>query len=788
MNSLNNANILSKSMNGLNVITADEINTNNFNAVTLTTTNLSTNTLTTTAGITASNTQTINFGSNAPTMSGANIGTATIPDGALSSNVALKNGANQFLGVNTFWAGINATNPQTINFGTNKPTMSGANITAGTIPDGALSSNIPLKNGANSFTNTNTFTSTISTAGITSAGIDTRQVKIGTGVLQNSAVSNSDNYAIGFNTLQLASTGSTTNNAIGGYAGNNITTNSSQNVLIGHTSGGALKTNCNYNLVVGASFGSATQTGNGMSNNSVVGTNALYYAKDGCSANCAIGPYALYNDLGFGGLYSTAIGANAGVRSAGSQCVYIGGCYSQPSNVSPIYSTFNYVTCIGVDAVATASNQIVLGTSAETTYIKGNLNVTGSATLSGANINAGSIPVSSIIKNTTALNNARVCFYAPNSNANIVNANYPTGTYDVTLIGTLAGNNLDDSLGAFQAITCIGSNAYGNANQGQEIVAIGANAGGSCGNSNFCVFVGSFSGGSANHTASTFIGQGVANSMINNRFNNNIIGSGGYSATTTGDYNTGQGCGVGIANTTGSYNTAIGNYAYSNDTGYVSQNSNNCVYIGARSGNGNTASITNSVAIGYNAQVTASNTIQLGTSSETTNITGKFNINNATAGVDVLTIQKNGGGGYLYVNNTNDQIGFWNGTAHNWYINSNTGDLLLHQQYVNKGTYQSITANWSTLDANSFFYSTYSFICNATAFTTTLPTPSASNVGNEILFRRVGGTITTAVNCSPAVWIATGTTTTTTLVAGSAYIARIRCIYITASTYAWSLV
>ena len=51
MNSLNNTNILAKSMNGLNVITADEINTNNFNATTLSTTNISTTNLTATGSV-----------------------------------------------------------------------------------------------------------------------------------------------------------------------------------------------------------------------------------------------------------------------------------------------------------------------------------------------------------------------------------------------------------------------------------------------------------------------------------------------------------------------------------------------------------------------------------------------------------------------------------------------------------------------------------------------------------------------------------------------------------------
>jgi len=53
-----------------------------------------------TAGITASATQTITFGTNAPIMSGANIGSRTVPDGALSTNVPLLNATNTFSGLN----------------------------------------------------------------------------------------------------------------------------------------------------------------------------------------------------------------------------------------------------------------------------------------------------------------------------------------------------------------------------------------------------------------------------------------------------------------------------------------------------------------------------------------------------------------------------------------------------------------------------------------------------------------------------------------------------------------
>jgi hypothetical protein len=65
-----------------------------------------------------------------PTMSGANISSTSIPDGALSSNVALLTGTQTFSGAKSFSVA---------------PTMSGANISSTTIPDGALSSNFDWK-------------------------------------------------------------------------------------------------------------------------------------------------------------------------------------------------------------------------------------------------------------------------------------------------------------------------------------------------------------------------------------------------------------------------------------------------------------------------------------------------------------------------------------------------------------------------------------------------------------------------------------------------------------------
>jgi hypothetical protein len=74
-------------------------------------------------------------------------------------------GAKTFTGGVTVSGGLTASTAQTITFGTNAPTMSGANISGRTIPDGALSTNIPLDNGTNDFTGLNSFSNTTTFTG-----------------------------------------------------------------------------------------------------------------------------------------------------------------------------------------------------------------------------------------------------------------------------------------------------------------------------------------------------------------------------------------------------------------------------------------------------------------------------------------------------------------------------------------------------------------------------------------------------------------------------------------------
>jgi len=94
--------------------------------------------------------------------------------------------------------------------------------------------------------------------------------------------------------------------------------------------------------------------------------------------------------------------------------------------------------------------------------------------------------------------------------------------------------------------------------------------------------------------------------------------------------------------------------------------------------------------------------------------------------------------------------------------------------------------------ASNSFYKYYSISAGATAFTITLPTIDASHLGNEIQFRRVGGTTTTVVsfigNGTQNVYNQTnvGGTTAQALMASGGYIVRLVPMLLTnAPTYAW---
>lgn len=101
-------------------------------------------------------------------------------------------------------------------------------------------------------------------------------------------------------------------------------------------------------------------------------------------------------------------------------------------------------------------------------------------------------------------------------------------------------------------------------------------------------------------------------SLGNDRYGNIALGKSAFSSNTTGSYNTASGAYSLSNNSTGGYNTAAGYYAgVSNTAG-----SNN-TFLGTNAGYTDgvvttAGTLTNATAIGYNSQVTASNSLILG--------------------------------------------------------------------------------------------------------------------------------------------------------------------------------
>jgi hypothetical protein len=219
-------------MNGLVLVDANQITTDEFSATTL-------------------DAVTLNISGT------VNLPVASILDSYLSGNVVLENATNTFTAQQTFTGGFVASSPQTIDFGTNAPIMSGANIT------GLSSGFMDLTTNQTVTTGTKTF-----------------------------------NVAPVVPRLGMASATST-------FVGNGIIATTAQNgCYVGNQAGRLQNASANFNTAVGAgALPSVTQS----QQNTAIGYNALnLFGDNGSLANTACGAYALSNarggsrNLGFG--------------------------------------------------------------------------------------------------------------------------------------------------------------------------------------------------------------------------------------------------------------------------------------------------------------------------------------------------------------------------------------------------------------------------------------------------------------------------------------------------------
>jgi hypothetical protein len=431
----------------------------------------------------------------------------------------------------------------------------------------------------------------------------------------------------------------------------------------------------NDNTAVGSN---AIRQGQGASNgnrNTAVGSAALTNASD-ASDNTALGYATL--PIATGGA-NTAVGSNSlAAITSGTNNTAIG----YGATVSS--GTQTNSTAIGNGAIVAASNTIQLGNTSVT-----NVNTSGTLT-AGAITYPNSAGTNGYYLKTDGTGTASWAAVSgdgvPYSGATgAVNL----GAYDLTVNGVKVGKGLAN----IADNTAVGINALnaastsGGANSAFGYQALQANTTGGSGNSAF-----GYKALPANTSGfdNTAIG---ASSLLSNTTGNNNIGIGASSLVfnTEGDYNIGVGAGAlqgnklgntniaigrqagfnlnsynfssgtgggnifvgyqaGISRNRGSNNTAIGHqslysytvdfYDYSNTAAFGVQSgfnnrTNNNTFLGALTDVDYTinSSITNATAVGYQAKVTASNTIQLGNTDVTNvNTSGSLTANGVKIG------------------------------------------------------------------------------------------------------------------------------------------------------------
>lgn len=266
-----------------------------------------------------------------------------------------------------------------------------------------------------------------------------------------------------------------------------------------------------------------------------------------------------------------------------------------------------------------------------------NTNTTGSSnTATGPN---------SLFSNTTGSGNTANGYYALEQNT--------TGGFN-TAVGYMSlSSNIDGtyntSVGAFSLL----GNTSGTDNSTLGHGALNINTSG-----NYNIAVGSLAlQNNMTASANTALGYSAMNTNTTGA-NNTSAGHNSLYSNTTGNYNSALGDNAGYYNSTGSYNVFLGQGSGSG----VFTGSNN-VCIGRLSGVTN--DVSNSVAIGYSAYASQSNSVVLGSSSQRVGIgttapysSSQLTVNGGTNYYSIWAENHNPSGG-VAINGTTDQGSGW---------------------------------------------------------------------------------------------------------------------------------
>jgi hypothetical protein len=272
---------------------------------------------------------------------------------------------------------------------------------------------------------------------------------------------------------------------------------------------------------------------------------------------------------------------------------------SQATNLGAYDLTVNGMK-IGIGSISNGANTI-FGKNILTSNLYGYSNIgIGYSPLKNNISGYGNIAIgdSTLMSNTSGGDNVAIGHYTLQSNTTGVNNTSvghntmffnTTGSRNVSLGGVALYRNTTG-----ENNTSIGASSLLNNTTGNNNVAIGLNS----------LY--------ANTTASANVAIGKS-SLENNTTasSNTAVGYYSLNNNTTGSGNTSIGYESGYSNTTGESNVSVGNTSLrANTTG----SNNTAIGYSAMS---SSSTYSNSTAIGYNAQITASNQIQLGNSSIT---------------------------------------------------------------------------------------------------------------------------------------------------------------------------
>jgi len=363
------------------------------------------------------------------------------------------------------------------------------------------------------------------------------------------------------------------------------------------------------NISSNTAVGSATLTANTTGTyNSAFGLGSLLNNQGG-SYNTSFGGDNLFYNLN--GNLNSAFGKGALVNATGSENTAIGG------NAGTNITNQSNVTCVGYNAQATASNQVVIGdTNVTTTILRGAVTADKDATFNDVRVGRGA---GNIVNNTVVGNNALAVNTGINNTAigNSALAANTNGDYN-TAVG----------LSALQAnVTGTANTAIGN---GSAVANQGGNSNTSLGSDSL------FTNISGN--GNTAIGKGALQN--NTSSDNTAVGSTCLVNNTIGTLNTAVGNSSLLYNTQGTHNSAFGYASLLNNATGI-----NNTALGREALNG-VSSFNNCTGLGYNAQVTASDQIQLGSGTTTcytngalqnrSDIRDKAEVRNTILGLDFI--------------------------------------------------------------------------------------------------------------------------------------------------------